>query len=188
MHIIKSYTRYFTSVIPYLNESVKNQVWYHGGEKKVKKFLFSLVGKNNSRISNYHGFGIYFISSIDRAKTYGNIITKITIDENSDILENAITKTQLQKIYKQLIIENVKLRSNDYKFYNNPPYDDKHSIVNDVEAVYEFLTRGYYDSFKSSKDVTEFLIRCNIDGMIVTNDVNDKILIVFNEKIINIIN
>lgn len=178
---LKSYNQFI------IKETLQTQIWYHGGEKPVKKFSFSLVGKNSKRISNYHGFGIYFINQIERAKKYGDFITKVMIAENSDILENSITRQQLQKIYQQLIVENVKLHDNDYEWYNNPPYDDKHSIVNDAESFYEFLTRGYYDSFKSSKDVSEFLIRSGIDAMLVTNDVNDKILIVFNEKIINII-
>jgi hypothetical protein len=169
----------------FLNEN-STDVWYHGSNKPVKKFLFSLIGKNSERISNYHGYGIYFIDDINRAKSYGDIIISVTIDPNSDILKDRITKEQLIKIYNQLVKENVKLRDNDHKWYNNPTYD-KYSILNNVEEFYDYFMRAYRDSFKSIKDVTEFLLRSGIDGLITTNDVNDNILVVFNENIINII-
>ena len=64
---------------PELNEEqeIKNVVdgiWYHGSNKPVEKFLFSLIGKNSDKITNYHGYGIYFIDDIERAKKYGNVV------------------------------------------------------------------------------------------------------------------
>jgi hypothetical protein len=170
----------------FVNESINDKVWYHGSNKPVKKFLFSLIGKNSERITNYHGYGIYFIDDIERAKSYGGIITKVVISNNSDILENKITPEQLLKIYHQLVKEKVNLRDNDTEWYNNPTYGE-YSILNDVEEFYDYFMRGYRDSFKSIKDVTEFLLRSGIDGLRTTNDVGDNILVVFNENIIKII-
>lgn len=176
-----------TTVRQYLNENVVSEkIWYHGSNKPVKKFLFSLIGKNSERITNYHGYGIYFIDKIERAKSYGSVIIPVKIDDNSDFLIGKITPEQLIKVYNQLKVENVKLRDNDEDWFNNPTYGE-YSILNDVEEFYDYFMRAYRDSFKNIKDVTEFLLRSGIDGMKVTNDVGDNILVVFNENIIKII-
>lgn len=173
-----------TTIVEYLNESIVSQkIWYHGSDKPVKKFLFSLIGVNSERIRNYHGYGIYFVDKIERAKKYGDVITSVKIDDNSDFLIDNVTPKQLIKVYNQLKIENVKLRDSDKNWFNNPTYGE-YSVLNDVEEFYDYFMRAYRDSFKNIKDVTEFLLRSGIDGMKVTNDVGDNILIVFNEKII----
>jgi hypothetical protein len=94
---IKNYKQFLNE-----NTSTKN-IWYHGSNKLVDKFLYSLVGKNSEKISNYHGYGIYFIDKENRARKYGENIIKVTIDSNSDILKDRITSNQLEKIYNQLI-------------------------------------------------------------------------------------
>lgn len=171
----------------YLNEGViSDNLWYHGSDKSVKKFLFSLIGVNSKRISNYHGYGIYFVGSIERAKKYGDVITSVKIDENADFLINEVTPQQLKKIYNQLKKENVKLRPNDDDWFNNPQYVES-SILTDVEEFYDYFMRAYRESFKNMKDVTEFLLRSGIDGMRVINDVGDSILVVFNENVITIV-
>lgn len=176
-----------SNVRRYLNENIiSEKIWYHGSNKPVKKFLFSLIGVNSERITNYHGYGIYFVDKIERAKSYGEVITSVNIDNNSDFLIGKITPEQLKKVYNQLKVESVKLRDNDDEWFNNPTYGE-YSILNDVEEFYDYFMRGYRNNFKTIKDVTEFLLRCGIDGMKVTNDVGDNILVVFNEKIINII-
>lgn len=176
-----------TRFLNFLNESsVSQKTWYHGSDKPVNKFLFSLIGVNSERITNYHGYGIYFIDNIERAKKYGNVITSVEIDSNSDFLIDKVTPTQLLKIYNRLKVENVKLRDSDVTFYKNQTYGE-YSVLNDIEEFYGIFIRFYRDNFKNNKDVTEFLLRGGIDGMKVTNDVGDNILVVFNEKIINII-
>lgn len=166
-----------TSLNQYLN------VWYHGSDKPVKKFLYSLIGVNSERITNYHGYGIYFIDNIERAKSYGDIITTVKIDDDADILIDIVTMNQLSKIYNQLKKENVSLNEYQHEFFINPSYGE-YSILNDVEEFY-FLFQRF--GFKTKKDITDFLLRSGIDGMKVTNDINDNILIVFNENIIEII-
>ena len=92
-HIKTSIYEYIKS----LNENqVSDKIWFHGSNKPVKKFLYSLIGKNSERITNYHGYGIYFIDSIERAKKFGDIITKVKIDENSDFLIDKMTPEQLK--------------------------------------------------------------------------------------------
>ena len=77
------------------------------------------------------------------------------------------------------------MRDNDEDWFTNPTYGE-YSVLTDVEEFYDFFMRVYKDSFKNIKDVTEFLLRSGIDGMQVTNDVGDNILVVFNEDVINI--
>jgi len=163
----------------------QSKIWYHGSDKTVSKFLFSLIGKNSNRISNYHGYGIYFIGDLERAKKYGDVITRVIIDDNADILKGKITRNQLSKIYFQLVKEKVTLKQDDQFWYNNPTYSE-YSVLTDAEEFYEFLLRTY-DSFKNIQDVTEFLIRSGIDGMEVINDVGDEILVVFDENVIEVV-
>lgn len=161
-----------------------NDEWYHGSNKPIKKFLFSQIGKNSEKITNYHGYGIYFIDNPERAKKYGEFVTKVKINKNSNLLKDRVTPTQLKKIYKQLKKEGVKLRDNDLEWYNNPTYGE-YSVLTDVEDFYDFFMRAYPSNFKNIKNISKFLLRSGIDGMQVVNDVGDNILVVFNEKIIN---
>lgn len=165
------------------NKTIPN-IWYHGSDKPVEKFLFSLIGVNSNRISNYHGYGIYFINDINRAKKYGNIITTVEIDTDADLLSERISPKQLQKIHKQLASEIIDFEDDDW--FNNPTYGE-YSVLTDVEEFYDFLRRKYRENFKDNKDTSEFLLRCGIDGMRVINDVGDVILVIFNEDVITII-
>lgn len=169
-----------------LNILLEGSTWYHGSSKPVDKFLYSMIGVNSERITNYHGYGIYFISDINRAKSYGDVVTKVSIDDSADILKGRVEPGQLKKIYNQLVKDNVKLRDGDEQWYNNPKYDSG-SVNTDVEEFNEYLMRAHKE-FKSPKDISDFYIRAGIDGMQVTNDVGDNILVVFNENIITIIN
>jgi hypothetical protein len=92
---------------------------------------------------------------------------------------------QLKKIYNQLVKDNVKLRDGDAQWYNNPNYE-KNSVNTDAEEFYEYLLRAHKE-FNNIKDVSDFLMRAGIDGMQVTNDVGDNILVIFNEDVINTI-
>jgi hypothetical protein len=164
---------------------LEDSIWYHGSSKPVDKFLYSLIGVNSERITNYHGYGIYFISDINRAKSYGDVVTKVSIDSSADIMQGSVKPLQLKKIYNQLVKENVQLRDGDTQWYNSPTYGE-YSVLTDVEEFYEFLLRAYKE-FSNIKDVSDFLMRAGIDGMQVTNDVGDNILVIFNEDVISII-
>jgi hypothetical protein len=164
---------------------LEGSTWYHGSSKPVDKFLYSLIGVDSERITNYHGYGIYFISDINRAKSYGDVVTKVLIGDNADILMGRVEPYQLKKIYNQLVKDNVQLRDGDEQWYNNPKYE-KNSVNTDAEEFYEYLLRAHKE-FKNIKDVSDFLIRAGIDGMQVTNDVGDNILVIFNEDVINTI-
>ncbi len=105
-------------------QSSQSKIWYHGTTKPIEKFRFDLIGKNSNKISNYHGYGIYFIGDAKRAKKYGDVVTSVIIDDNADILKGKITRNQLSKIYDQLVKEKVKLRSDDPEWYQNPTYSE----------------------------------------------------------------
>ena len=79
-----------------------------------------------------------------------------------------------------------KLTDIDIKWYKNPIYD-KYSILNNVEEFYDYFLRRFRDKFENIQGVSEFLLRCGIDGMEVKNDIGDNILVVFNENVIDII-
>jgi hypothetical protein len=164
---------------------LEGSTWYHGSSKPVNKFLYSLIGVDSERITNYHGYGIYFISDVNRAKSYGDVVTKVSIGDNADIMNGRVEPLQLKKIYNQLIKDNIQLRAGDEQWYNNPKYDSG-SVNTDAEEFYEYLLRAHKE-FKNAKDVSDFLMRAGIDGMQVTNDVGDNILVVFNEDVINTI-
>ncbi len=177
--------REFINKIKLLEHSNQGKIWYHGSNRPVSKFRFDLIGKNSNKITNYHGYGIYFIGDLERAKKYGDVVTRVIIDDNADILKGKITRNQLSKIYDQLVKEKVKLRSDDPEWYQNPTYGE-YSVLTDAEEFYDYLLRAY-DSFKNIQDVTEFLIRSGINGMEVINDVGDEILVVFEEDVIEVV-
>jgi len=171
-----------------IRESLKpNKVWFHGSSEPINKFSFSKIASDDTKINSYYGYGIYFTDNKNLAKSYGDSLTKVTIDGNSDILENKVTPKQLKKVYNGLINRGVELNDEERKWYQNPTYGE-YSVLNDVLEFYDFFLRArFHEYFKNIKEVSEFLLESGIDGMNVINDVGDNILVVFNEKIINVV-
>ncbi len=167
------------------SNSAQDSIWYHGSSQPIRKFKYSLVGKNSEKISGYHGHGIYFINDINRAKRYGDYITRVAINESANILKDNVTPQQLNLVYNQLVREGLQ-RPQDKEFFLKPTYGE-YSVFTDVEEFYDFFLRAYRTHFKTIKDVSDFLLRAGIDGMQVVNDVGDIILVVFNEDIITVI-
>lgn len=163
-----------------LEKNIGSIPWYHGSSDRIKKFDYNKVGSNEDHITNYHGWGIYFISKLERAKKYGDVVTEVKISSSADILQGKITPEQCKKIYDGL----EKLGIKD-EYWLNPKYDE-YSILNDVEEFYDGMGRFYRKHINSSKSVSNFLLSCGIDGLLVVNDVNDEILVVFNDKIITV--
>lgn len=173
----------FRSIL--IEEYEKDKIWFHGSNKKIDKFFFDFRG-NNDRISNYYGYGIYFINDVDKAKKYGDVVTKVLIKDGADILKYKVTIKQLYKVYNQFKKENFKLTKYQVAFYENPHYDE-YSVLNSALDFYDSIFYGNKDYFKEIKDVSLFLARSGIDGMEVKNDVGDEILVVFNEDVIRVI-
>lgn len=163
----------------YIFES--RQIWYRGTDKPITKF--ELPKEKKDRISSYYGYGLYFIDTYEAAKKYGENVSEVTISDSAEILKDRISPKQLRKVYNQLVKEKIPLRDKDYEFYNNPSYGE-YSVATDVIEFYEFLGRVYRNSLPSIEEVSLFLQRSGIDGMEVVNDINQKILVIFNPKVI----
>lgn len=88
------------SLFQYLKEQeLFNNIWYHGGEKKITKFAST---PSVNRRGNVEGF--YFTSNIDIAKNYGDEITSVKLKVKkpfflgkTDVSETMV-KTYAQKL------------------------------------------------------------------------------------------
>lgn len=169
-----------------LRESTDATIWYHGSSTKITKFLYSKVGTRDDHITGHHGFGIYFVDEVERAKKYGSVVTTIKLLPTANILSGKVSPEQCRMIYKQL--ERDGLATDDYykKIFLTPQYTE-YSILNDAEELYAWLYQRGNSIFETSKDTSDFLLRAGIDGMMVINDVNDKILVMFNDKVIEVV-
>ena len=159
--------------------------WYHGSKTKIKKFDYGMVGSNDEHITNYHGWGIYLISKLDRAKKYGDIVTEVNISSSANILKGKVNPNQCKLVYEGLVKRGA-AGENDKEWLLNPKYETG-SVLKDAENFYFSFREFYRKYFKDNQDVSNFLLSCGIDGMFVVNDVNDEILVVFNDNIINIV-
>ena len=166
-------------------DKISEEIWYHGSDRPIDKFQLSKVGREG-RISFYYGHGIYFINSNERAQKYGEVVTKVRIDPNANIMRNQVTHEQVTSVYQQLNRDNVKLQDYDHEFFLNPKYHE-YSVLTDVLEFYDYLVRRFRENYSSMILVSDFLKRAGIDGMQVTNDVGDEILVVFNQDIITVI-
>lgn len=162
--------------------NISTMTWYHGSNQKIKKFDYAKVGKNDSHITNYHGWGIYFISNLTRAKKYGEIVTEIQISNNSNILQDKVTPNQCKQLYDGLVKNGIEVGEREDRFWLNPTYGE-YSALTDVEEFYGVIQRFY---FTNKKQTSDFLASCGIDGMLVINDMNDEILVVFNDNIVSV--
>lgn len=159
--------------------------WYRGGNKKIDKFDYNRIRDNDEHITNYHGYGIYFISKLDSAKKYGDIVTEVKISSSANILNGKVNPKQCKQIYDGLHKNGFKIdKERDERVWLNPDYG-KYSILNDIEEVYDAIGRWY--KLNTKKEVSDFLLSCGIDGMFVKNDVNDEIIIIFNDNVINVV-
>ena len=166
-------------------QKINNEIWYHGSNQPISKFELRKVG-NRDRISFYYGFGIYFINSNERAQKYGEVVTKVRIDPNANIMRNQVTHEQVTSVYQQLTRDGVKLQDHDHEFFLNPKYG-LYSVLTDIMEFYDYLVRRFREHYNSMILVSDLLKRAGIDGMQVTNDVGDEILVVFNEDVITVI-
>jgi hypothetical protein len=177
--------------IEYIKEDYGNHFLYHGSNNIIDKFLFSKIGDGSGKISNYYGHGIYFTDDINYAKKYGTHITTISIDKDADILSDVVTPEQVRKVYEQLKRENVEMNAHERNFYENPTYGE-YSVLTDVLEFRDYIERTNQDKFYDpdyrtvSKNVSEFLLRSGIDGMMVVDDMGTNNLIVYNENVITV--
>lgn len=168
-----------------LEVNVGSIPWYHGSKTEIKKFDYGKVGSNEEHITNYHGWGIYFISKLDRAKKYGDVVTEVRISSSANILKGKVTPKQCKQVYEGLVKRGA-AKENDKEWLLNPKYESG-SVLNDAENFYFGFREFYRKSFKDKQEVSNFLLGCGIDGMLVVNDVNDEILVIFNDSIIDIV-
>ena len=179
-------------MVSFLMETkITDKVWYHGSNNIIDKFLFSKIGDGSGKISNYYGHGIYFTDDTNYAKKYGTHITTISIDKDADIVSDVVTPEQVRKVYEQLKRENVEMNAHVRNFYENPTYGD-YSVLTDVLEFRDYIERTNRDKFHDpdyrtvSKNVSEFLLRSGIDGMMVVDDMGTNNLIVYNENVITV--
>lgn len=159
--------------------------WYRGGNRKIDKFDYNRIRDNDEHITHYHGYGIYFISKLDSAKKYGDIVTEVKISSNANILNGRVNAKQCKQVYEGLVSIGA-AKDNDKEWLLNPKYD-KGSVLKNVEEFYFGFMQFYYKFMKTKKEVSDFLLSCGIDGMFVKNDVKDEILIIFNDNVINVV-
>lgn len=139
------------------------QVWYRGTSKQKV-----------DRISDHHGYGWYFISDIERAKKYGEIITRYTLS-GGDIINGQMTPDQVGKILAHMKKKNVGV--NIQHAFEDPNAD----LFDDPQEFYFWLV--WRDFIGNKKTASEFLRDAGIDGMVVVNDVGDEILVVYNPAV-----
>lgn len=167
-----------------LEVNVGSIPWYHGSKTEIKKFDYGKVGSNEEHITNYHGWGIYFISKLDRAKKYGAVVTEVRISSSANILKGKVTPKQCKQVYEGLVKRGIEVGERENRLWLNPTYGE-YSVLTDVEEFYDSIGRFY--KFNGKNHISDFLLGCGIDGMLVVNDVKDEILVIFNDSIIDIV-
>ncbi len=165
-----------------LKEMANDGIWYHGSAQPVTKFSYNKVGKGGDKIHSYWGWGIYFIKDWERAKTFGEVTMEVNIQHNADIMWAKVSKDQLRKIYNGMIRDRVELPPNLEEKWDVQVWGPN-TVIDDIPEFYDFV--GRILKVREPKKISDFLLSCGIDGLRVRNDVNDDILVIFNDKVIS---
>jgi hypothetical protein len=138
------------------NYNIVNKIVYHGtkNEFKSNKFDYSFI-----KDGGLFGYGFYFSQSIKVSKEEGgNIIYKCLIfDKKSNILDFRTNAPMTKKIFN--LINNGLLKK------NKEPFDEYYSSYSTSQFYHSFLL----PKFVNEKDLTLFLIDCNIRGIMNNN-------------------
>ena len=165
-----------------LKEMANDGIWYHGSAQPVTKFSYNKVGKGVDKIHSYWGWGIYFIKARERAEKFGEVVMEVNIPPMADIMWVKVSKNQLRKVYNGMVRDKVKLPPDLEQSWDVQVWGPD-TVIDDIPEFYDFI--GRILKVREPKRISDFLLSCGIDGLRVRDDVNDDILVVFNDRIIS---
>lgn len=166
-----------------ITETMDKQ-FYHGSPYEFESFDLSKIGTGDGL--NKYGFGLYFSDSVDTAKYYAGVSKESMYLYTVRLLglekffnwDEQIT----DELYNKVIHRLDYLDEEDAKQQIQSDYEDYGDLWN-MESLYEFLT-GTFDSQKKASD---FLVFCDVNGIITRNPMLDgKIYVSFRDEIIKI--
>jgi hypothetical protein len=107
---------------------------------------------------------------------------EVNIPPMADIMWAKVSKDQLRKIYNGMIRDRVELPPNLEEKWDVQVWGPN-TVIDDIPEFYDFI--GRILKVREPKKISDFLLSCGIDGLRVRNDVNDDILVIFNDKVIS---
>lgn len=172
-------------MITTINEFRKiNENWYHGSPYQFDSFDMDKIGTGDGL--NKYGYGFYFSDTIDTAKYYAGVKKDSMYLYDVRLLglekffkwDQPITDELYYKVLRRLDY----LGEDEAKEQIETEYEE-YADMWTMESLYSYLT----DILGTQKDASNFLVFCDVNGIIAENPMLDgKIYVSFRDEIIKI--
>lgn len=166
-----------------IKESMDNQ-FYHGSQYEFDSFDMNKIGTGDGL--NKYGFGLYFSDNIDTAIYYAGVkkdskylykVRLLGLDKYFQ-WDEPITDELYYKVLRRLDY----LGEDEAKEQIETEYEEYGDMWT-MESLYSYLT----DILGTQKDATNFLVFCDVNGVIAKNPMLDGIIYVsFRDEIVKI--
>ena len=142
-----------------VNENIPDNILYHGGAEPITKFDESKV---QGGVRGIHGWGVYFSSSIYKAKDYGPVLTYL----DSSRLKFLNTRDEVTEEFIMAVknVGNKEENSLLSAFYSTITYELKKQIGKDIDTAYKNIGSKFNITFE--KAWAELIVKLGFDGVV----------------------
>lgn len=166
---------------------------YHGTDHEINKFEDSFL--TGDRTTQHHGAGIYFATSEENARMFGNNVYKVKITGNFISTDNPKSDVNPKDVEALMKLSDDEWELEAQNYHPDPEVGLRIAIKdamsygdNEVDVFMRVQSGGWYlyDRLGYVRNMTKI----GIDGMIVdapSDWVNQKHIIVFNPDAVHIV-
>lgn len=160
---------------------------YHGSPKRILKFVDEFVG--GEQAADQEGPGIYFTSSFDNARMYGEYVHKVTLTPRKLLTVTPSSNKMAGLIEKMVMMaSDWEMHAQDYD--ENPRIGLRNFVkstidYNDTEK--DIAQQIWIDFYRYEPvDFVRNMVKMGIDGLMIPKDNGVVHYIIYNPAIINI--
>ena len=158
---------------------------YHGSDKQIDKFVDDFVGTDEA--TDQEGPGIYFSTSLDDVKMYGNFIHTVILRPRK-----LVDETSFENINKNEILNLLKTAPDWEDTAQNWAEDPNEGVMNAVDAMMQYsenekdlFQQVWFDFYRHNPvEYVRAMVNLGYDGQIIEKSDGVKHIIVYNPNII----
>lgn len=175
-----------------LNESLKGGTYtiYHGSPTKIIDFTDDFVGGKDA--VDQEGPGIYFTSSIEDAKMYGEFIYTATFTPRLLYDQTPTNYKKLRPLVTKMTMLAPNWEMHAQNYHENPrlgvnQFVDSALEYNDTEK--DVVQQIWYDFYKNEPvDYVRNMVKMGIDGLMIKKEHNEIIhFIIYNPAALKVV-
>jgi len=160
---------------------------YHGSPKEIKNFSDEFVGANEA--TDQEGPGIYFTTSYDDARGYGEYVHVVRLSPRK-----LVDESSHEDISQEEIIKLIKMSSDWESHAQNWAEDPETGVLAAYNSLMEFsdnekdlFQQIWYDFFRyNPQEFVRGMVQLGYDGQIINKEEGRKHIIIYNPNVIQL--